>query len=108
MEAVVVVLIIVALIALILSVFQIGRLTILSIRQPGIGRILFLSMASLKAWAATFLFLVLLNYFDPQLIGATGRLWFNLGLAVYLCLQPIVVNVAVWRWEHPKKEKDHA
>ncbi len=104
MEALIVGLIITALVALVVSVVQISGLTILAIRQPGIGRILFLSITSLKAWAAAFLVLTLLFYFFPNLASRQTRLLFNTGLALYLVLQPIVVNIAVYRWKHEQED----
>ena len=101
MEQVTVLVAILASLALGYSIRQLSQLAILSIRQPGIGRILFLSHTSLKLWAALVLAYFIVNSTFPGWAGddALPRLAIRLFLGVYLLVQPIAVNIALWRWK---------
>src|SRR5690242_5513328 len=90
-----------AALALLLSIVQTSRLTVLAVGQPGIGRILFLSIASLKLWAMLVLLYFLVNTLVPDKFGLLTdsiRLKIRTFLALYLLVQPLIVNVALWRW----------
>lgn len=101
MEQVTVITAIVSLFFLGLSIWQTSRLAILAIDRPGIGRILFLSQASLKLWAALVLAYFVVNTTYPGWArdSDTARLTVRLSLGVYLIVQPIAVNIALWRWK---------
>lgn len=101
MEQVTVITAIVSFIFLGISIWQTSRLAILAIHRPGIGRILFLSQASLKLWAGMVLLFFVVNTTYPGWAGDSDvlRLGVRLFLGVYLVVQPIAVNVAEWRWK---------
>lgn len=68
-------------------------------RIPGIGRILFLSLASLKLWVALFLGYILLGTATGG-VPVEQRRIINMLFALYLVVQPVVVNIALWRWRN--------
>jgi hypothetical protein len=74
------------------------RYAVLGVRRPGMGRILFWSLISLKVWAGA-----VLSYFSflaifPGVLLRPQRLWIAACLAVYLVVQGIGVNVALYSW----------
>jgi hypothetical protein len=74
------------------------RYAMWSVRRPGIGRILLWALVSLKVWAA-----LVLSYFSflaafPGVLQRPARLWVAALLALYLVVQGIGVNVALYRW----------
>lgn len=101
MEQVTVITASVAFFALLFSIWQTSRLAVLAIHRPGIGRVLFLSQASLKLWAGMVLVFFIVNTVFPNWNrgNETLRLVVRLTLGVYLVVQPIAVNIAVWRWK---------
>ena len=97
MEQLMVVLVLLAWVGLLVTLVQ-TRMLMPAARVPGIGRILFLSLASLKLWVALFLGYILLG----SLVGGVPReyrLYLNALFALYLVVQPVGVNVALWRWK---------
>ena len=102
MEQVIVLVAIIAALALALSIWQTSRLTVLAVGKPGIGRVIFLSLASLKLWAGMVLVFFIVNTLHPNWAGDSDklRLGVRLFLGVYLVVQPLVVNIAVWRWKY--------
>lgn len=101
MEQVTVLVALLASLALGYSIWQLSQLAVLSVRQPGIGRILFLSHTSLKVWAALVLAYFIVNTTYPGWAGdgEMPRLAIRLLLGVYLLVQPLAVNIALWRWK---------
>lgn len=99
MEVITVIVATFAFLALALSVWQVGHLTLLAIDQPGIGRIIFVSIVSLKLWAAMVVAYFLVGQVWPHLLSHSFRFWFRLLLAVYLFVHPVALNVALWRWD---------
>lgn len=101
MEQVTVIVAVIASFFLGLSIWQLSRLALLAVHRPGIGRIVFLSQTSLKVWAAMVLPYLVVNTSFPD--WSRGHENFQLGvrliLGVYLIVQSIVVNVALWRWK---------
>ena len=101
MEQVTIIIAILSFICLGLSLWQTSKLATLAANSPGIGRILFFSQISLKVWAAMVLPYLVVNTSFPD--WSRGHENFQLGvrliLGVYLIVQPIVVNVALWRWK---------
>lgn len=72
-----------------------------SVLPPGIGRIVFLALAALKLWAALVLGFFLLNTLRPGWLGDhnnTLRVSIRLFFGVYLVVQPIAVNIALYLW----------
>lgn len=70
----------------------------LNVKSPGIGRILFCSLISLKVWAALVLVYFFINTYVPTLLADYRfeiRLFFN----IYLVVQPIAVGIAFARWQ---------
>lgn len=109
MEKLVIVIAIAAFFALGFSIYQLSRLTLLAVSKPGIGRIVFLSHTSLKLWAALVLTYFILNTLLPDWAGGVEdkfRLSVRLFLGVYLLVQPIAVNIAVWRWRNPDEKEE--
>ena len=87
----------VALIALVISTIQAAYLTVLVVGQSRIGRVLFLSILSLKVWVAVFLGLTLALAINPHLFTPNQIKHLNLGLLAYLVFQPIITSIALWR-----------
>lgn len=76
-----------------IQLYQLGA----ALRVPGAGRIFYLADVSLKLWAAGYLgWVVIAATFQPW--DRTARLVVNLGFAVYLVVQSLIVNIALWRW----------
>lgn len=103
MEALTIMLAVAAFAALFVSIIQIGSLTVLAVGKPGIGRVLFLTLVSLKLWAGAILCYFLIGVFWPGILSRDTRGWVRLWLAVYLVVHPIGVNIAVWRWKHKEE-----
>lgn len=91
---------VVATLALLLSLGQTWKLALLATHQPGIGRVIFWSIASLKVWAALVLIFFMANTLYPGWAGDNAyiRVGIRLTLGVYLVVQTVAVNIAVWRW----------
>lgn len=99
-EALTVFLAIIAFLSLISSTVQVWTLT-LFVREPGIGRIVFWSLATLKLWAAFILLDFIVAVFFPPVV-VVHRDAIRIFLAVYLVLQAILVNAALLRWRFKK------
>lgn len=73
---------------------------------PGIGRIFFLNMASLEVWAILVIAWFLLNNFFPDWADADSlsRSGARLFFVVYLVLQTLGMNIALYRWRNPRSK----
>lgn len=100
METLIWLLVAVASLSIFVSILQISKLTFLAVQQPGIGRILFLTIVSLKLWAEALLLYLLNNAVGIFRLHRELRVDISLILAVYLVIHAITVNVSVWRWNH--------
>lgn len=75
------------------------------VRRPGIGRILFFSLLTLKVWVA-----LVLGWFTLVLVAASvvplraWRNWVYLSLIAYIGVQAVGVSVALWRWRRAAKQ----
>lgn len=73
-------------------------------RIPGAGRIMFLSLLSLKSWiTALLLYIVLVR--TPLRPSDLSRDLIATILVVLLLVQAAGVNVAFWRWRHPSRQQ---
>lgn len=68
------------------------------VRRPGIGRVFFFALLSLKVWVALVLGWFTLIIAAPGLPLRGIRDWVYIGLVGYIGLQAIAVSVALWRW----------
>jgi hypothetical protein len=71
------------------------------VHRPGIGRILFWALASIKLWADIAVLYFAINSRVPALFGDVHdirRTGVRLLLALYLVVQSAAVNVALVRW----------
>jgi hypothetical protein len=78
-----------------------------SVRRPGIGRIIFYALLSLKFWAALvygWFFAVTIFNAAPFLRAIRTDVY--LGLTLYGSLQAAIVLIALWRWRHQNDKRD--
>lgn len=97
MEAVILVLTAVALYGLIKTTRTTYTFSRAVDRQPGIGRILFRSLYTLKLWAALVLVYFVVNTFWPDFF-TPYRLPIRLLLGVGLVAQTIMVDISYRKW----------
>jgi hypothetical protein len=93
----------------IVSFVRVWRFLPTAWKAAGLPRIAMFGWASLKAWVVLFLFLslVLAPAIARGYVGARIVPYLNLFLILYLIVQPVAVNVAIWRWDRKRRREAH-
>lgn len=101
MEVLVVVLAILSAFSQGAALAQIWRLA-REVRTPGIGRILFVTLMSFKIWSLIMIAYFVTNSLIPGFFGenvnSPTRVSIRLFLVLYLVWQPVLLNIAIYRW----------
>ncbi len=105
MALLIIILAIVSAFAMGLATVNIWRLT-MEIHTPGIGRIVFWALFSMKVWTMFVLIYFISSSLAPYYFGGPDvnhpvRQTIRFVLATYLIIHPVAVNLAIYSWQHP-------